>query len=739
MSENTRENGGYSKRGKSSGWQSASRSGASRRKNKNFHQSSEQSYRGDSGYRSSQGKWHKSDRSNVRSGERRWEHTNRKHSAKQWDSRRDTRNWRDDVNSGEHRDENRNSYRRWENRDDYRGARRNNDNFRGGRNRDRDNGGERRWNSSNEHQGRRRNWRDHDRREWSQDDRHWNKRDNYPRGEDWRNDHQNDRNNHARSNSSLDYRRHTNADETSRRGNWGHDNTARKEGFAEQKRHHRGGERLGENHRELRERRSELIQEIPASITSESLDPATRAHLRNLNRENSEIVARHLAYAGEMVDIDPEVAYRHAKAAFARAARIDVVREALGITAYLTGRYQEALSELRTYRRMSNDFTHVAMEADAERGMGRSEKALNFIAEIPLSQLDPAAKIELALVTSGARADVGDSAGGLAVVEKIIVKNLDDDLAARVELVRADRLAELGREEEAQALRTKWNPIFAGDEDEAMVLDLEEVFADEDFSEDVRESEQTERGEQARRDNADEVDEIDTAAFDELFAEVEVDSQVAAQFTAELAADAIAERDAQNAQSELAADSQNDSAYETADNASAPAYTSFVDANLQENAAENTDLGESAAEESVLEESAAEEPTAAESAVVVQEVENTDLDDVAFADETALKTALEDTSIAKHGENEESVLDGVESVAGENRFADIKKTLQRLNIELADDDFSADEFDDDDDFFDDDFAEDDLDFADDDIDWDAEFADDDFSDHFFDDDADYDR
>lgn len=171
-------------------------------------------------------------------------------------------------------------------------------------------------------------------------------------------------------------------------------------------------------------------------------------------------MARHLVYAGSMMDENPELAYEHAKEAYRRAPRIDVVREALGMTAYLTGRYNEALRELRTYRRMTDDYSHVAIEADSERGLGRADKALRFIDEIPLKKLDAESKIELALVKSGARADTGDSAGGLEVLERINVENLDKLLRARIELIRADRYDELGREEEAVQLRTTWEPIF---------------------------------------------------------------------------------------------------------------------------------------------------------------------------------------------------------------------------------------------------------------------------------------
>ncbi|AIE82194.1 hypothetical protein [Actinotignum schaalii] len=199
---------------------------------------------------------------------------------------------------------------------------------------------------------------------------------------------------------------------------------------------------------------------IPETVNAQDLAAESRRKLKVLAPAVSDNVARHLVYAGSMMDQNPELAYEHAKAAYRHAARIDIVREALGLTSYLTGRYSEALRELRTYRRMTDDYSHVALEADSERGLGRPEKALAFIAEIPLKRLNTATTLELVLVTSGARADAGDSEAGLAVLEKIKVENLDEELRARVELIKADRLEELGREEEAEELRTRWNPVY---------------------------------------------------------------------------------------------------------------------------------------------------------------------------------------------------------------------------------------------------------------------------------------
>ena len=217
---------------------------------------------------------------------------------------------------------------------------------------------------------------------------------------------------------------------------------------------------------------------VPDSVSEKDLDAESRRRLATLSKENSERVARHLVYAGSMLDVDPELSYEHAQAAYRRASRVDVVREAVGLAAYMTGRYSEALRELRTYRRMTDDYSHVAIEADSERGLGRSEKALAFISEIPLARLDAESKIELALVASGAKADTGDSEGGLAVIEKLAVENFEESLRARVELIRADRLEELGREEEANELRATWEPVLS-DEGEVDLYEDESDDADD--------------------------------------------------------------------------------------------------------------------------------------------------------------------------------------------------------------------------------------------------------------------
>lgn len=185
------------------------------------------------------------------------------------------------------------------------------------------------------------------------------------------------------------------------------------------------------------------------------LDRDVRRALRGLGEGNAEATARHLVMAGQLLDEDPEAAYTHAKAAFSRAARVDVVREAVGIAAYRTGRFAESLRELRALRRMSGrqDLRHL--EADCLRGLQRPDDALEVIKDTDTSGLDLDTRLELILIASGAHAERGASEAGLALLDRIRASSLNPEQLDRYHEVRADRLDELGRSAEASAQRPR--------------------------------------------------------------------------------------------------------------------------------------------------------------------------------------------------------------------------------------------------------------------------------------------
>ncbi len=134
-----------------------------------------------------------------------------------------------------------------------------------------------------------------------------------------------------------------------------------------------------------------------------------RAELRSLTSEHAEVVGAHLLMAGQLIDIDPELAYAHAEAARRRAARLPVTREATGETAYAAGHYDIALNEFRALRRMSGTTEYLPAMADCERALGRPHAALKLIKEGLAAQPDVTQTVELRLVEAGVRVDAGQS------------------------------------------------------------------------------------------------------------------------------------------------------------------------------------------------------------------------------------------------------------------------------------------------------------------------------------------
>lgn len=185
-------------------------------------------------------------------------------------------------------------------------------------------------------------------------------------------------------------------------------------------------------------------------MSSADLDRAVRGQLRGLGKQNAEQVAVHLVMAGRLLEEDPESAYAHAQAAVRRAGRVDVVREAAGITAYRTARYAEALRELRTARRLSGSDEHLALIADCERALGRPERALAVAASH--AGLGEQAEVELAIVVSGARLDLGEPEAALAVLNSPVVRGAGEPLSWRVGQARATALLAAGRHAEAEAI-----------------------------------------------------------------------------------------------------------------------------------------------------------------------------------------------------------------------------------------------------------------------------------------------
>ena len=175
-----------------------------------------------------------------------------------------------------------------------------------------------------------------------------------------------------------------------------------------------------------------------------------RTELSSLAKLNSESVARHLVMTARLLDVDPEAAFEHAMAAQRRAGRVGAVREAAGLAAYATGRYAEALAELRAARRMSGNHAVLPILADCERGLGRPERALALAADPAVRSLDLATQIEMLIVASGARRDLGEHEAAAALLQGPHLRpGLQQPWAARLFYAYADALLAAGRRAEA--------------------------------------------------------------------------------------------------------------------------------------------------------------------------------------------------------------------------------------------------------------------------------------------------
>lgn len=224
---------------------------------------------------------------------------------------------------------------------------------------------------------------------------------------------------------------------------------------------------------------------IPETVQPKDLDRVARAQLKTLSKENADEVARHLAMVANLIESDPALAHQHALSAARRAGRIAVVRETLAITAYSVEDFALALRELRTYRRISGRDDQLPLMVDSERGLGRSDRALELARSVDRSTLPVDVQVQLAIAMSGARLDLGQKEAALGELQ---IPQLDPtkafswspDLFAAYAAV----LEDLGRESDAQvwfARADRASDALDGDGGEDDVIEVVE----EDFGGDA--------------------------------------------------------------------------------------------------------------------------------------------------------------------------------------------------------------------------------------------------------------
>jgi tetratricopeptide (TPR) repeat protein len=251
---------------------------------------------------------------------------------------------------------------------------------------------------------------------------------------------------------------------------------------------------------------------LPDDVDARQLEPESRRELTSLSKETADLVARHLVMAGRLIDDDPAQALTHARAARALGGRVAVVREANGLVAYAAGEWAEALSELRTARRISGGPDHLPVMADCERALGRPDRALQVAEDPQVPRLSPAARVEMMIVVSGARRDMRQPEAAAVALEVPALEGPVRPWTARLRYAYADALLECGREDEARTWFARAGEVDELGETDAddRVLELDGMVIEDLAEGDDEASDEASEGPDVR-DDAVASDEVDLA------------------------------------------------------------------------------------------------------------------------------------------------------------------------------------------------------------------------------------
>ncbi|MEN8233671.1 MAG: hypothetical protein ABFR89_01965 [Actinomycetota bacterium] len=166
-----------------------------------------------------------------------------------------------------------------------------------------------------------------------------------------------------------------------------------------------------------------------------------------------------------MTDGRYHAAVKHAKLAKNLSPQDSTVRETLGLSAYRIGDWDTALSELRAYRRMAGDATHLPNEMDVLRAMGRDRDVEKAWETLQKADVRPIVYKEGLVVYASHLLDKGDATGAwdLTGPKRVGPDAAEADL--RVWYVAARAAAANGETETARRIADAIvlnDPSFAG-------------------------------------------------------------------------------------------------------------------------------------------------------------------------------------------------------------------------------------------------------------------------------------
>lgn len=148
--------------------------------------------------------------------------------------------------------------------------------------------------------------------------------------------------------------------------------------------------------------------------------------------------------------------------------RAGAIRELLALSSYRMGLWEEALREIRAFRRITGDTTHLAVEMDALRALGREdgvEKTWQLFEELGGSR---PAESELRVVYASFHLDQGDPRRAWEVSRPRRLTKEAAEWEIRLWYVAARAAARLGDKETARQIATaieELDPAMPGLED----------------------------------------------------------------------------------------------------------------------------------------------------------------------------------------------------------------------------------------------------------------------------------
>jgi len=159
------------------------------------------------------------------------------------------------------------------------------------------------------------------------------------------------------------------------------------------------------------------------------------------------LVTNELSHARVMVSVPGG----EAEKAKAVAPRSGAVREVLGLALYGLGRWQDALTELKAYKRISGRTDQNHLIADSLRGLGRPAEAVPLAEEVlRVKGVASEAKAEAVIVAASALADQGRFAEALAFLGRAKTReDVAEGYTLRLWYVKGDILERAGRRKEA--------------------------------------------------------------------------------------------------------------------------------------------------------------------------------------------------------------------------------------------------------------------------------------------------